>query len=163
MYAMNIQNDGIGLVLRENCKSKQMTDIIAWPSRCHGRIYIYTSSCYFLLLFYNILLKKCYYCSNTLFWNTLMSTFSFTGFTILVLQTSWRWYSRFNCNGIVHNSDQSEQNIQLEMSNLNQTKTGISSKCYTFNTVKTFLPCIYLTKTYCNRFQIISHFCKQYP
>ena len=28
-YAMNIQNDVIGLVLRENCKSKQMTDIIA--------------------------------------------------------------------------------------------------------------------------------------
>jgi hypothetical protein len=27
MYAMNIQNDIIGLVLRENCKSKQMTDI----------------------------------------------------------------------------------------------------------------------------------------
>jgi hypothetical protein len=39
MYAMNIQNDVIGLVLRENCKSKQMTDIIAWPSRCHGRIW----------------------------------------------------------------------------------------------------------------------------
>ena len=39
MYAMNIQNDVIGLVLCENCKSKQMTDIIAWPSRCHGRIY----------------------------------------------------------------------------------------------------------------------------
>jgi len=31
---MNIQNDVIGLVLRENCKSKQMTDFIAWPSRC---------------------------------------------------------------------------------------------------------------------------------
>jgi hypothetical protein len=29
MYAMNIQNDVIGLVLRENCKSKQMTDSIA--------------------------------------------------------------------------------------------------------------------------------------
>ena len=29
MYAMNIQNDVIGLVLCENCKSKQMTDIIA--------------------------------------------------------------------------------------------------------------------------------------
>jgi hypothetical protein len=29
MYAMNIQNDVIGLVPRENCKSKQMTDIIA--------------------------------------------------------------------------------------------------------------------------------------
>jgi hypothetical protein len=27
MYAMNIQNGVIGLVLRENCKSKQMTDI----------------------------------------------------------------------------------------------------------------------------------------
>ena len=39
MYAMNIQNDVIGLVLCENCKSKLMTDIIAWPSRCHGRIY----------------------------------------------------------------------------------------------------------------------------
>ena len=40
MYAMNIQNDVIGLVLRENCKSKQVTDFIAWPSRCHGRIHI---------------------------------------------------------------------------------------------------------------------------
>ena len=29
MYAMNIQNDAIGLVQRENCKSKQMTDFIA--------------------------------------------------------------------------------------------------------------------------------------
>ena len=29
LYAMNIQNDVIGLVLSENCKSKQMTDIIA--------------------------------------------------------------------------------------------------------------------------------------
>jgi len=35
MYAMNIQNDVICLVLRENCKSKQVTDFIAWPSRCH--------------------------------------------------------------------------------------------------------------------------------
>ena len=31
MYAMNIQNDVIGLVLRENCKSKQVIDFIAWP------------------------------------------------------------------------------------------------------------------------------------
>jgi hypothetical protein len=29
MYAMNIQNDVIGLVLRENCKSKQVIDFIA--------------------------------------------------------------------------------------------------------------------------------------
>jgi hypothetical protein len=29
MYAMNIQNDVIGLVLRQNCKSKQATDFIA--------------------------------------------------------------------------------------------------------------------------------------
>jgi hypothetical protein len=29
MYAMNIQNDVIGLVLRKNCKSKQVTDFIA--------------------------------------------------------------------------------------------------------------------------------------
>jgi hypothetical protein len=36
MYAMNIQNDVIGLVLRENCK--QVTDFIAWPSRCHDTI-----------------------------------------------------------------------------------------------------------------------------
>jgi hypothetical protein len=26
-------------VLRENCKSKQVTDFIAWPSRFHGRIH----------------------------------------------------------------------------------------------------------------------------
>jgi len=35
---MNIQNDVIGLVLRENCKSKQKIDFIAWPSRCHDTI-----------------------------------------------------------------------------------------------------------------------------
>jgi hypothetical protein len=29
MYAMNIQNDVIGFVLRENCKSKQVIDFIA--------------------------------------------------------------------------------------------------------------------------------------
>jgi hypothetical protein len=40
MYAMNIQNDVIGLVLRENCKSKQMTDFIAWPSRCHYMMHL---------------------------------------------------------------------------------------------------------------------------
>jgi hypothetical protein len=28
MYAMNIQNDVIGLVLHQNCKSKQVTDFI---------------------------------------------------------------------------------------------------------------------------------------
>ena len=38
MYAMNIQNDFIGLVPRENCKLKQITDFIAWPSRCHDTI-----------------------------------------------------------------------------------------------------------------------------
>jgi hypothetical protein len=37
---MNIQNDVIGLALHGNCKSKQVTDFIAWPSRCHGRIYV---------------------------------------------------------------------------------------------------------------------------
>jgi len=36
---MNIQNDLIGLVLRQNCKSKQVTDFIAWPSRCHDILY----------------------------------------------------------------------------------------------------------------------------
>ena len=44
MYAMNIQNDVIGLVLRQNCKSKQVTDFIAWPSRCYDTIYIYIYS-----------------------------------------------------------------------------------------------------------------------
>jgi len=39
MYAMHIQNDVIGLMLCEHCKSKQMTDFIAWPSRCHDTIY----------------------------------------------------------------------------------------------------------------------------
>jgi hypothetical protein len=29
MYAMNIHNDVIGLVLRQQCKSKQVTDFIA--------------------------------------------------------------------------------------------------------------------------------------
>ena len=44
---MNIQNDGIGLVLREICKSKQMTDFIAWPSRCHDKIHDFTNgSCH---------------------------------------------------------------------------------------------------------------------
>ena len=39
MYAMNIQNDVIGLMLRQNCRSKQVTDFIAWPSRCHVTIF----------------------------------------------------------------------------------------------------------------------------
>ena len=43
MYAMNIQNDVIGLVLRQNCKSKQVSDFIAWPSRCHVMIIVYRS------------------------------------------------------------------------------------------------------------------------
>jgi hypothetical protein len=38
MYAINIQNDVIGLVLCQNGKSKQVTDFIAWPSRCHDTI-----------------------------------------------------------------------------------------------------------------------------
>ena len=38
MYAMNIQNDVIGHVLREICKSKQMTDFIACPSRYYDTI-----------------------------------------------------------------------------------------------------------------------------
>ena len=38
MYAINIQNAVIGLVLREICKYKQMTDLIAWQSRCHDTI-----------------------------------------------------------------------------------------------------------------------------
>jgi hypothetical protein len=48
MYAMNIRNDVIGLVLRANCKSKQVTDFIAWPSRCHvrNRIYQYWKKCW---------------------------------------------------------------------------------------------------------------------
>ena len=43
MYAMNIKNDVIGLVLGENCKSKQATDFIAWASRYHDTILHYTS------------------------------------------------------------------------------------------------------------------------
>jgi hypothetical protein len=39
MFSMNIQNDVICLVLRQNCKSKQVTDFIAWLSRCHNTIY----------------------------------------------------------------------------------------------------------------------------
>ena len=42
---MNIQNDVIGLMQRENCKSKQMTDFIAW----HDTIYLdHTWQCGFL-------------------------------------------------------------------------------------------------------------------
>ena len=46
MHAINIQNDVIGLVLREKCKSKQMSDFIAWQSRCHDTIqaWLYTIS-----------------------------------------------------------------------------------------------------------------------
>ena len=44
MDAMNIQNDIIGLALSENCKSKQMTGFIAWPSRCHDTIYDFMGS-----------------------------------------------------------------------------------------------------------------------
>ena len=35
MYTVNTQNDDMGLVMHENCKSKQVTDFIAMPSRCH--------------------------------------------------------------------------------------------------------------------------------
>ena len=46
MYVINIQNDVIGLVLHEICKSKQLTDFIAWPSRCHDNMYYaYLSMC----------------------------------------------------------------------------------------------------------------------
>jgi hypothetical protein len=48
MYAVNMQNDGISLVLREIGKSKQMTDFIAWLSRCHDTLYIIINFvCYF--------------------------------------------------------------------------------------------------------------------
>jgi hypothetical protein len=47
MYAINIKNDVIGLVLRKICKSKQMIDFIAWPSRCHDTIHDFTNgSCH---------------------------------------------------------------------------------------------------------------------
>jgi hypothetical protein len=48
MYAMNIQNDVIGLALRENYESKQVTDFIAWPSGCHDTI------CQFSIINYKI-------------------------------------------------------------------------------------------------------------
>ena len=38
MYAMSIQNDVLCLVLRENCKSKQMTDFITRTSSCRDTI-----------------------------------------------------------------------------------------------------------------------------
>jgi hypothetical protein len=40
MYALNILNDVIDLMQREICRSKQMTDFIAWPSRCHDMIHV---------------------------------------------------------------------------------------------------------------------------
>ena len=39
MYVMDIQNDVVGLVLHENCKSKQVTDFIAWPRKYHDTIF----------------------------------------------------------------------------------------------------------------------------
>ena len=49
MYAMNIQNDVIGLVLRENCKSKQMIDFTAWTSRCHDTILFFKENQIYVL------------------------------------------------------------------------------------------------------------------
>jgi hypothetical protein len=47
MLVKYIQNDVIGFVLRKMCKSKQMTDFIAWPSRCHDTIHDFTNgSCH---------------------------------------------------------------------------------------------------------------------
>jgi hypothetical protein len=61
MYAMNIQNDVVGLVLRQNCKLKQVTDFIAWPSRCHDII------CNGYLSMVNMMLiKHCYFNDNVL-------------------------------------------------------------------------------------------------
>ena len=48
MYAMNIRNDVIGLMLCENGKSKQMTDFIAWPSRCCDMIYVHNCKLEFM-------------------------------------------------------------------------------------------------------------------
>ena len=59
MYAMNIQNDVIGFVLRENCKSKQMTDFIAWPSRCHDMIFLFHMIGKYLFAF--LLMRKTYF------------------------------------------------------------------------------------------------------
>ena len=47
MYAMNIRNDVIGLMLCENCKSKQ-TDFIAWLSRCCDMIYVHNCKLEFI-------------------------------------------------------------------------------------------------------------------
>ena len=63
MYAMNIQNDVIGLVLREHCKSKQMTDFIAWPSRCHDTIcpflrHLISKFCFIYIVTHIIYKKK---------------------------------------------------------------------------------------------------------
>ena len=70
MNAMNIQNDVIGIVLRENCKSKQMTDIIAWPSRCHGRISEWS---YIMMLV--VSLNKCtIWIQLNLYWSSIMQS-----------------------------------------------------------------------------------------
>ena len=42
MYAINIQNDVILLMLREICKSNKWPTI-AWPSRCHDTIHLYAT------------------------------------------------------------------------------------------------------------------------
>jgi hypothetical protein len=55
MYATNIQNDVIGLVLRQNCKSKQVTDFIAWPSRCHDTIY---NTFFLVVIYFEIITEK---------------------------------------------------------------------------------------------------------
>ena len=57
MYAMNVQNDVIGLLLRENFKSKQVTEFIAWPSSWHDTIYCYLRS----LNFKYIVICSCIY------------------------------------------------------------------------------------------------------
>jgi hypothetical protein len=55
MYPMNIQNDVIGLVLRENCKSKQVTDFIAMHDRADVTVHLsQINSTFFIFFYYQI-------------------------------------------------------------------------------------------------------------
>jgi hypothetical protein len=78
MYAMNIQNDVIGLVLHENCKSKQVTDFIAWPSRCHVTMLI--------VIFFSVMLQR-----NT--FSIYCYILQFSCFIVIMKRMFKQWWS----------------------------------------------------------------------
>jgi hypothetical protein len=72
----------IGLVLHENCKSKQVTDFTAWPSRCHDTIHVFK-----IHLLCKSIVKTLHYMPNVEEWRDTrtFSNLKSTHCTLLIL------------------------------------------------------------------------------